>query len=50
MINYAPIEDEPVFLKKPLQEQKNTNESECNTFVMIFIGGVLLLALMDSVH
>ena len=49
MINYAPLEEE----KPPSpQVQKNINEktSECNTFVMIFIGGVLLLALMDTVH
>ena len=49
MINYAPIEED-IFMKPPPQIQKNEKNSECNTFVMIFIGGVVLLALMDTVN
>lgn len=41
-------EDEPVIVRK--KQQQPTTESECNTFVMIFIGGVILLALMDTIH
>ena len=52
MISYAPLEEEPTE-RQPLIVRKKTNiqqTTECNTVVMIFIGGVLLLALMDSIH
>lgn len=49
MINYAPLEEE--IIVKPSQPKKDIEKTtECNTFVMIFIGGVLLLALMDTIH
>jgi hypothetical protein len=48
-INYAPIEDEYIPRRK-MEISKKKEESECNTVVMIFIGGVILLALMDTVR
>lgn len=49
MINYAPLEEEPIVIAKQ-KKPNTTQECECNTFVMIFIGGVILLALMDTVR
>jgi hypothetical protein len=49
MIQYAPLEDESVVPVPGPTAPKKTQSSECNTLVMVFIGGVILLALMDSV-
>lgn len=50
MISYAPLEDEPIMLPKRNTELKQPQQSECNTVVMVFIGGVILLALMDTIR
>lgn len=47
MIQYAPLEEEIPYKKTVTLPSSST--SECNTLVMVFIGGVILLALMDSV-
>jgi hypothetical protein len=49
MIQYAPLEEDTPPLKKTVSATTTTQSSECNTLVMVFIGGVILLALMDSV-
>ncbi len=53
-INYAPLEEDPVFIvprkyTEPAAEQKN-KQTECMTVLMLFIGGVMLLALSDTVR
>ena len=50
MISYAPLEEDPIMLPKKVTENKQPQQSECNTVVMVFIGGVILLALMDTVR
>jgi hypothetical protein len=52
-LSLSPLEelDSRTIMKRPSSGvvQKNADQSECNTIVMIFIGSVLFLALMDSV-
>lgn len=50
-LSIAPLEDleTRVITKRPKEVQKVSEQSECNTVVMIFIGGVLFLALLDSI-
>lgn len=50
-LSLSPLEDleTRIVTKKPNSVQKTTEQSECNTVVMIFIGSVLFLALIDSI-
>jgi hypothetical protein len=52
MISYAPYgedEDLPVIKKVPEPLQAPSTTTECNMLVMVFIAGVVLLSLMDTV-
>jgi hypothetical protein len=52
-LSLSPLEEtERTIMKRPssiVTQKTTTEQSECNTIVMIFIGSVLFLALMDSV-
>ena len=50
-LSLSPIDEleTRVIAKRPKEIEKTTEQSECNTIVMIFIGSVLFLALMDSI-